>query len=97
MKTIEEAAKENYPECDNPAENKFREALRCGFYAGVEFAQRWISVDEEFPEKGSRVLLKNENGYVEIRTMEVNSISNGKLRNTIGGHSVTHWRYIEVK
>ena len=59
MKTIEEAAKENYPECDNrKEENKFREALRCGFYAGVEFAQRWISVDDELPKEMEIVLVK---------------------------------------
>jgi len=93
MKTIEQAASEytpkNWSSLGKIADDAFK--------AGVKFAQQWISVDEELPEKGSRVLLKNENGYIEIRTMGVSSISNGKLRNTIGGHLVAHWRPIEVK
>jgi len=93
MNTIKEAAEEYALKTDKANSEWVME----DFKAGVEFAQQWISVDEELPEKGSRVLLKNENGYIEIRTMGVNSISNGKLRNTIGGHPVTHWRPIEVK
>ena len=50
MRTIEEAAKEfRHDELINPTLSQL------AFKAGVEFAQRWISVEEELPPVGELV------------------------------------------
>ena len=69
MKTIEEAAKkyakDKYlyiPDMIFQCENHFE--------AGVEFAQRWIPIEEELPEKQKQVIVKLENigdGVNEIK------------------------------
>lgn len=50
MKTIQEAAREY--------EIKQWDADEDSFKAGVEFAQRWIPVEEELPEVGELVQVK---------------------------------------
>ena len=51
MLKINEAAKELYPENRPTMYTQFVSGLeRAAFKAGVEFAQRWISVEEELPE-----------------------------------------------
>lgn len=58
MKTIEQAAEEHANECvHNPNPNDYPDVssgdiwdyIKDAFTAGVEFAQRWISVEEELP------------------------------------------------
>lgn len=96
MKTINEAAKK-YAEPRSSAEI-FRRSHIADFMAGVEFAQRWIPVEEELPNKEIQVLYKNSIG--EIGTAFYSQVyqntywigNNGKLKNKI-----THWRPIELK
>jgi hypothetical protein len=122
MKTKKEAADEciqlfnndgyipNYTEDDYNA--GFLEGVRRGFNEGVEYAQRWIRVEQELPEfseenKNRQFLVK---GHIEL---------NGKsgkeffsvLRLDYAAHDygidcfdidrhnlvVTHWRPIELK
>ena len=47
MQTIEEKAREIYLLYKRKREKS--EGVLIGFMKGVEFAQRWISVDEELP------------------------------------------------
>ena len=49
MKTIIEAAQE-FGEKPSFIEKGIEIQTMAGFYAGVEFAQRWIPVEEELPE-----------------------------------------------
>ena len=53
MKTIEEAAKEF---CEIRRKISTGYPPKEWFKAGVEFAQRWISVDEGLPEEGLKVI-----------------------------------------
>ena len=85
MKTIEEVAKE--------FSEKSVWACPISFKAGVEFAQRWISVEDELPETIDDekillrypILIKNIDGALQV----LNTFSN------IGTY--THWRPIELK
>ena len=65
MKTIEEAA----IECANTYVKGYRDFYPSNegdfidvFETGVEFAQRWIPIEEELPEKSKQVIVKLENG-----------------------------------
>ena len=49
MKTIEEECRSAYISSERS------DYFRNGFYSGVEFAQRWIPVEEELPELNERV------------------------------------------
>lgn len=88
MKTIEEAAKyysdANYKENDYGLTNI---ASNHAFKAGVEFAQRWIPVEEELPNECTFVLTKYKNTY---------SVSwyDGQFNEM---YNPTHWRQIELK
>ena len=71
------------------------------FKAGVEFAQRWIPVEEELPTEDGKYLVKGKygifinyyNGFHECWDDEDGDDYSSDL---IGG-KVTHWRYIELK
>jgi hypothetical protein len=79
-----------------------------GFVAGVEFAQRWISVDEELPEPDKALLIKKYDylteGYNvcrgrivyadngEFSHLEFISIETGKII-----EDVEFWRHIKLK
>ena len=52
MNTIEQALDEAY---NNAGSNAY---FGNGFKAGVEFAQRWIPVEEELPKIGEKVITK---------------------------------------
>ena len=94
MKTIEEAAKEyGRATGDNP--DKPINAGYGGFMAGIEFAQRWIPVEEELPPPEESVLVKDCFGkhrvsvlMYDMKTWKTISMSDGR---------VTHWRPIELK
>ena len=68
MKTIESAAKEY---ADNQITSEFTEYGNCirGFYAGVEFAQRWMAVSEVLPSENVMVLIKWEDEDCDIAKM----------------------------
>jgi hypothetical protein len=103
MKTIEQASQEyawpyrGYDFAEAPAKD-----VEAAFVAGVKFAQRWISVKDELPEKLSCgeskfVLVKNEFGFLSAAYYDydtdhwVNSITNRYWQ------KITHWRPIELK
>jgi len=94
MKTIEKAADEyipkNWDSLGKIADDAFK--------AGVEFAQRWISVDEELPEinncnSSKNVLVKTKDGDVLIGYLYIN----GWFANSQYPCEITHWRPIELK
>lgn len=97
MKTIDEAAKAangyGYPNFNGEKHDAFND----GFKSGVEFAQRWYSVEEELPEMYEDVLIKTDEGV--IRLTHRDTYANGMLKWWLVLHSikVTHWRPIELK
>ncbi|MDR1348155.1 MAG: DUF551 domain-containing protein [Prevotellaceae bacterium] len=105
MKTIKEAAREYA--LGNCGIETF-DYLQNAFIAGVEFAQRWISVEEELPEINRPVLTRNNNyatGGLRICIVRKAYADNGDFShyefiyyNT--GHlieDVQFWRYIELE
>jgi len=109
MKTINEA-REDANDCILP---KSKYEFDRGFDKGIEFAQRWIPVEEELPEdvkelicnniKSENVLVErtwNDNGEIAI---EVNcrfrpSERIGFLWNIdYKGSTITRWRPINLK
>jgi len=87
MKTIEETAK-YYAEITDPANAEF---VMEDFIAGVQFAQRWISIDKELPENGITVLTKDKNGYNGLACRRYDKWDYIKLE------TITHWRPITLK
>ena len=105
MKTIEEASHEYFRASQLGFENPGSEA---GFKAGAEFAQRWISVEDELPEEGVSVLIKNDFGYFGINVLEngiwrmctvekIAGLLNLKEYELENFATPTHWRPIELK
>jgi len=89
MKTIEEAAKEY--------ELYSMNNLSGAFKAGIEFAQRWISVKDELPEtnefeESKIILIKGKRG-IDIGRYYSRS---KHFFLASGNFEVTHWRYIEL-
>ena len=107
MKTIEEASLENSKKHYIMA---FSEELHkdadMDFRAGVEFAQRWIPVDEELPEVGEVVYIIAESRITDNFTQKSYSIGTCKINtftgekwvtdNNHGFGRTTHWRKIEL-
>jgi len=104
MKTIEEKSfeyKENV-DLSNICDTKdVRFEIQDAFTAGAEFAQRWISIEEEEPPLYITVLVKLFNG----RYFTAKYIKSSKCREDdvwSDGFSYypvndTHWRPIELK
>ena len=98
MKTIEEALNIAYDECKSNA------YFGNGFKKGVEFAQRWIPIEEELPEVGEIVLVKTK--INKVTTCEM-YIPKDYLGNILGEkkwaasynfkQAITHWRPINLK
>lgn len=102
MKTIEEALDEAYK---NAGSNAY---FGNGFRAGIEFAQRWISVDEVLPEIGCTVFVKKELRQGDTWVQHIYSVSTRlapsgeweSIKWSDVGFTrgiVTHWRPIELK
>ena len=93
MKTIEEAAKE-YGRKVSPQSDWTARNAEISFKAGVEFAQRWIPVEEELPEVYSPVLAviktPNQTWVEEI------GYNDGYFELPGRGYTkyVTHWMYL---
>ena len=93
MKTIEEAAIEH-------AKNLFfgsssiqylcKGDFTTSFIEGVEFAQRWIPVEEELPEKSKQVIVKLENGWHTCTWITEDGTFAFNVK-------PTHWRHIDLK
>lgn len=102
MKTIEEAAQEYgekatgcfqnnlYPHCDET----LSEVAQKDFEAGVEFAQRWIPVEDELPEDSFQYLCKTIDN--EYRLIIGEHIKNWIYPHVLKGQ-ITHFRPIEYK
>ena len=95
MLTIEQALDEAYK---NAGSNAY---FGNGFRAGVEFAQRWISVEEEEPPLYITVLVKLFNGrfftakYIKSSKCREDDVwSDGFFYYPVND---THWRPIELK
>ena len=84
METIEEGLEEAYQKAGKNA------YFGNGFKAGVEFAQRWISVEDELPEESDFVLVKTGSGCITTAYFhqEDSYFTSG---------IITHWRPIELK
>jgi hypothetical protein len=112
MKTIEEIAKdlclcsevgEKCPKCpnnDDGVNNRrcrdFRQYL--AVKEAISLAQRWISVDEELPPVGEKVLVKLSTGNWSTSERCI-STENGREHWKGSGtfaDSITHWRPIEL-
>ena len=108
MKTVKEASLEN---SKNHYIGSFSDELHkdadLDFRAGVEFAQRWISIEEDTPTqldqdgKVNLVLTKEGSGALDIayRTWNIGVGEEWWCVNGISRklHNVTHWRPIEYK
>lgn len=87
MRTIDQAAKEF----------SLDETEQSIFAAGVEFAQRWIPVEEELPDYDIPVLFvemnRTSNPYLGHRSKLIDNF----VSMALSYKSVTHWRPIELK
>ena len=87
MKTKEQAA--NAYVYDNFYQDTvWAQETKDAFLAGVEFAQQWISVEEELPESGKTVLIKDKNNMIGLACIRL-GVWDYKFKNMI-----THWRPI---
>ena len=91
MKKIKEASHEYFRAAQLGFENPGSEA---GFKAGVEFAQRWISVEDELPNLGDDIILKlREHPLKKYQVWHIFSETEKLLVSVYA----THWRPIELK
>ena len=111
METIEEKSfeyKENV-DLSNICDTKdVRFEIQDAFTAGAEFAQRWVSVEDELPEVGEMVLTKMEKRHGDTWVQNYYSTAT-RLENqgewqtvnwvdhSISFGHITHWRPIELK
>ena len=118
MNTIEEAARDyaeheanDFPSGDCRADMNLCEIedwFKDAFKAGSEFAQRWISVEEELPPIGEMVLTKMEKRHGDTWVQHYYSTAT-RLENqgewqdvnwvdhSMSFGHITHWRPIELK
>ena len=109
MLKINEAAKELYPQNKPTMYTQFVAGLeRLAFKAGAEFAQRWISVEDELPNFDKYkypngdfeiFLVKMSTGSIspKIKYCVANLIAEGRWSCEYDWSVVTHWRPIELK
>ena len=96
METIEQALDEAY---NNAGSNAY---FGNGFRAGIEFAQRWMSVEEELPKIGEKVITKmtkdKRTAYgIATRIREEWEINAHWIDHTFSNMNITHWRHINIK
>lgn len=94
MKTIDEVSKE-YAE-NKSSSDVFKESHEKDFKAGVEFAQRWIPVEEELPPLGVLLQVK---GIAGKGSLEYDFAKFEFRKGLCNSHLIksTHWRPIEIK
>lgn len=105
MKTVEQAAIDYAYSLED---NDYTIETEFAFKAGAEFAQRWISVEEELPPIGEMVLTKMEKMHGDTWVQNYYSTAT-RLENqgewqdanwvdhSISFGHITHWRQIELK
>ena len=93
MKTIEEAA----IECANMYVSGYRDFYPSNegdfidvFESGVEFAQRWIPIEEELPPVSQQVIVKLKNDWHTCTWL----LGDGTFAYNV---KPTHWRPINLK
>ena len=107
MKKIEEGAEIYYQSNEYQKSNSLNRFDNI-FKAGVEFAQRWISVEDELPEFDKSkypngdfeiFLVKMATGSIshKIKYCVANLIAEGRWSCESDWNVVTHWRPIELK
>ena len=89
MKTIQEAIIEYTNNTDIDEETYIGDVYD-GFKAGAEFAQRWIPIEEELPEKLVQVIVKFEDGWCTCTWIT----EDGDFAFNV---KPTYWRPIELK
>lgn len=95
MKTIEEAAIQ-YANTKSSSD-VFIESHIKDFKAGVEFAQRWIPIEEELPPLGVPVICKYSVFGKEYHWAGT-FYTEERIMHFIKKHlQITHWRLIEFK
>ena len=111
MKTIESAALKYsepiatytyYNGMDNLTYCDLEKCMVDSFKAGAEFATKWISVDEELPRIGEKVITKmnkdRRTSYgIATRIREEWEIDAHWIDHTFSNMNITHWRPIELK
>ena len=95
MKTIEEESRLYAESKANPMFRSLEVSIaEKAFKAGVEFAQRWISVEDELPEIGDDIILKlREHPLKKYQVWHIADNYDIKLVPVYA----THWRPIELK
>ena len=106
MKDLDEAAREYENKELHIEDGEYTStAIIEAFKAGVEFAQQWISIEDELPNFDKenpfkKYLVKVIEGSITPKEF----ITSSHLRNQLGNWScemdwvrVTHWRYLEIK
>ena len=86
MRTVEQKAEE-YLMCDFDSNDI---DLSDAFKEGVTFAQRWIPIEEELPEKLVQVIVKFEDGWCTCTWIT----EDGDFAFNV---KPTYWRPIELK
>ena len=99
MKKIKEASHEYFRAAQLGFENPGSEA---GFKAGVEFAQRWISVEDELPkEQGYYLVVAPHSFPKNCNVVVAEFYEDNKTFYSESSDSpiedATHWRPIELK
>ena len=90
MKTIEEALNIAYDECKSNA------YFGNGFKKGVEFAQRWIPVEEELPPLGVPVICRY-NMFDKEYYWTGTFYTKERIMHFVKKHlKITHFRLIEL-
>ena len=104
MKTIEQASQEYAKSLNLKGHDSFdfETYAKQDFKAGVEFAQRWISVEEEMPEKqGHYLVLAPKSFPKNCRVVVAEFYEDNKMfyseSSDYAIHDVTHWRPIELE
>ena len=87
MRTVELSAIEYAQSIDD---NDYTIETESAFIAGVKFAQRWIPIEEELPEKLVQVIVKFEDGWCTCTWIT----EDGDFAFNV---KPTHWRPIELK
>jgi hypothetical protein len=106
MKTVKQAAEEYRHAFLVSEGTNIARVSHMSFEAGVEFAQRWVSVDEELPDGSEQMLLIRHNEGISTGFFSKNHagvknvfLFGSNLKNCLINpfRKSTHWKPIEYK